>query len=135
MALPSIRIQFLNGQLGTVADSQDGLLALVCGAAAVSSTFSLSTAYTVYRLAGLEALGVTETNNAGLYRHVRDFYNEAEEGTPLVVYGVEKTQKMAALCDKDRPVRHYVAMSVVWHIFCFDDSYEIRVFFRFCRIN
>ena len=101
MALPNIRIQFLNGQLGTVADSQDGLLALVCGAAAVSSTFSLSTAYTVYRLAGLEALGVTETNNAGLYRHVRDFYNEAEEGTPLVVYGVEKTQKMAALCDKD----------------------------------
>ena len=91
----------MNGQLGTVAESRDGLLALVCGAAAVSSTFSLSTAYTVYRLAGLESLGVTETNNAGLYRHVRDFYNEAEEGTPLVVYGVEKTQKMAALCDKD----------------------------------
>ena len=101
MPLPSIKIQFLNGQIGTVADSQDGLLALVCGATAVASTFVLSKAYLIYRLAGLEDLGVTAENNAALYRHVRDFYGEAEEGTPLVVFGVEKTQKMSALCDKD----------------------------------
>lgn len=31
MALPKISIKFLTGQLGTVAESQDGLLALVCG--------------------------------------------------------------------------------------------------------
>ena len=101
MALPSIKIQFLNGQLGTVADSRDGLLALVCGATAVGSTFALRKAYPVYRPAGLEDLGVTEENNPALHRHVRDFYNEAEEGTPLVVFGVEKATKMAALCDKD----------------------------------
>lgn len=101
MPLPSIKISFLNGQLGTVSESQDGLLALVCGATQVASTFSLGKAYTIYRLAGLEALGVTAENNAALYRHVKDFYTEAEEGTKLVVYGVEKTKKMTDLCDKD----------------------------------
>lgn len=101
MPLPSIKISFLNGQLGTVSSSQDGLLALVCGATQVASTFSLEKAYTIYRLAGLEALGVTAENNAALYRHVKDFYTEAAEGTPLVVYGVEKTEKMTDLCDKD----------------------------------
>lgn len=101
MPLPSIKISFLNGQLGTVPSSQDGLLALVCGATQVTSIFSLEKAYTIYRLAGLEALGVTAENNAALYRHVKDFYTEAAEGTPLVVYGVEKTEKMTDLCDKD----------------------------------
>lgn len=101
MPLPSIKISFLNGQLGTVPSSQDGLLALVCGATQVASTFSLEKAYTIYRLAGLDALGVTAENNAALYRHVKDFYTEAEEGTRLVVYGVEKTKKMTDLCDKD----------------------------------
>lgn len=101
MPLPSIKISFLNGQLGTVPSSQDGLLTLVCGATQVASTFSLGKAYTIYRLAGLEALGVTAENNAALYRHVKDFYTEAEEGTRLVVYGVEKTKKMTDLCDKD----------------------------------
>lgn len=101
MPLPSIKISFLNGQLGTVPSSQDGLLALVCGATQVASTFSLEKAYTIYRLAGLDALGVTAENNAALYRHVKDFYTEAAEGTPLVVYGVEKTEKMTDLCDKD----------------------------------
>lgn len=101
MPLPSIKISFLNGQLGTVADSQDGLLALVCGATQVASTFSLNKAYTIYRLKGLEDLGVTAENNEALHRHVKDFYNESPEGTKLVVYGVEKTQKMTDLCDKD----------------------------------
>ena len=30
--LPKIKIQFMNGQLGTVGESPDGLFALVCGA-------------------------------------------------------------------------------------------------------
>lgn len=91
----------MNGQLGTVPDNRDGLLALVCGATQVASTFALGKSYLIYRLAGLEALGVTADNNAALYRHVQDFYGETDEGTPLVVYGVEKTKKMTELCDKD----------------------------------
>lgn len=101
MALPKISISFLNGQLGTVPDSQDGLLALVCGGTDVSSTFKLNTAYTIYRLNGLVDLGVTAENNAGLYKMVQEFYQEAEEGTPVVIFAVAKTTKMTDLCDKD----------------------------------
>lgn len=101
MALPKISIKFLTGQLGTVAESQDGLLALVCGGTAVSETFKLNTPYTIYRLTGLEDLGVTKENNSGLYKMVQEFYQEAEEGTKVVVYAVAKTTKMTDLCDKD----------------------------------
>ena len=101
MALPKISISFMNGQLGVVADSQDGLVALVCGAEAVEPSFALHTAYTLYRPSGLDALGVTEANNPGLCKVVREFYQEAPEGTRAVLFGAGKDESMASLCDKD----------------------------------
>lgn len=98
--LPRIKIQYMNGQLGTVGESPDGLFALVCAAVAVASTFTLEKAYSVQRMDDLLALGITKDNNPRLYKHVDDFYNEAEEGTKLIIYGVPKTAKMTALCDK-----------------------------------
>ena len=69
MPLPKITIEYLNGQLGTVPQSQDGLLVLaVSGATAVPSTFVLGTPYLIYRPAGLDSLGVTEANNANSIR-------------------------------------------------------------------
>lgn len=99
--LPRIKISYLNGQLGTVGDSPDGLFALLCGATAVGDTFELEKAYSVRTLEDLTALGVTAENNVRLYKHVKEFYDEAEEGTELVVYGVSKGTKMAALLDKN----------------------------------
>ena len=101
MGLPGINIRYMNGQLGTVPESQDGLLALaVIGATAVPSTFTLGSAYLIYRATGLTDLGVTEENNARLVELVSQFYSEAPEGTPLVVVGYESTDTMTALCDK-----------------------------------
>lgn len=99
MQLPRVKIQFLNGQLGTVGESADGLLALVCGAAAVATTFVLYNAYTITSMDDLAALGVTSENNAVLYKHVSEFYDEAESGTKLVLYPVAPTTTMATLCD------------------------------------
>lgn len=96
--LPRIRIQYLNGQLGTVGESADGLVAIVCGAMAVAATFQLDKAYTLYKLEDLTDLGVTETNNARLWKHVSDFYNEAEEGTKLIVMGIAQTTKLEVAC-------------------------------------
>ena len=92
----------MNGQLGTVPESRDGLLALVViGATAVASTFTLGTPYLVYRPKGLEDLGVTAENNARLAELVSQFYSEADEGTPLYVVGYASTETMTKLCDKD----------------------------------
>lgn len=102
--LPRIKIQYLNGQLGTVGDSPDGLFALVCGATAVEETFTLDTAYSIWSLDDLKALGVTAENNPRLYKHVGEFYNEAEEGTKLIVFPVDKEATFTELCDKDSGV-------------------------------
>lgn len=99
MQLPRVKIQFLNGQLGTVGESADGLLALVCGASAVAGTFVLNTVYTIRSVDDLASLGVTATNNAILYKHVSEFYDEAETGTKLVLYPVAPTSTMTNLCD------------------------------------
>lgn len=92
----------MNGQLGTVPESRDGLLALiVIGAAAVAETFVLGKPYMIYRPQGLADLGVTAENNARLTELVSQFYSEAQEGTPLYVAGYASTETMTGLCDKD----------------------------------
>lgn len=99
MELPRVKIQFLNGQLGTVGESPDGLMALVCGAEAVGATLSLNEPYVISGMDGLAALGVTQDNNAVLYKHVKEFYDEAGNGTKLVLYPVSTGETMTTLCD------------------------------------
>lgn len=102
--LPKIKIQFINGQLGTVGESPDGLFALVCGAAAVTKKLELGKAYTLHTFDELATLGVTSENNPRLYKHVQDFYTEAEEGTKLIIFPVDKAKTFTELCDKDTGV-------------------------------
>lgn len=97
--LPRVRIQFLNGQLGTVGESADGLLALLVGAVAVAGTFALNTPYTIMSMDDLADLGITEENNGTLYKVVKEFYDEAEDGTKVIVYGVAPATTMTNICD------------------------------------
>ena len=100
MALPKVTIKYLNGLLGVVPESQDGLLALVLlGASEVKGTFDAGTPYLIYGPSSLEDLGVTEENNGRLVEIVREFYSEAAEGTPLYIAGYTGT--MTAFCNKD----------------------------------
>ena len=98
--LPRVKINYLNGLLGTAPESQDGLLMLVViGATAVSSTFELGKPYRIQQPADLAALGVTATNNARLAELVDQFYGEAEEATPVYVLGLANTYTMTTACD------------------------------------
>ncbi|MBQ7899357.1 MAG: hypothetical protein IJ307_05840 [Bacteroidales bacterium] len=100
--LPKVTIKYLNGLLGTVPDSQDGLLALVLlGASPVGETFVEGVPYRIYGVSSLEDLGVTEENNARLVKIVQEFYAEASEGTPLYVVGYASAVSMTAFCNKD----------------------------------
>ena len=91
----------MNGQLGTVGESPDGLFALVCGALAVTKKLALDKAYTLHSFDELAKLGVTQENNARLYKHVKEFYDEVEEGTKLVIFPVDKAKTFTELLDKD----------------------------------
>ena len=99
--LPRVKINYLNGLLGTVPENQDGLLGLVVlGATAVSTTFVLGTPYRLVRPDDLTALGITTTNNARIVELVKQFYAEAEEGTPVYLIGIAATA-MTTVLDKD----------------------------------
>lgn len=106
MQLPRVKIQFLNGQLGTVGESPDGLMALICGASAAGK-LELNTVYPVTGMDDLTALGVTEANNATLYKQVKEFYDEAESGTKLILYPVSAETKVTDLCDYTKLTEGY----------------------------
>lgn len=99
--LPRIKISYMNGQLGTVGDSPDGLFAIVCVATAVESKFVLKKGYSVRSMADVADLGITKDNNAQLYKHLEDFYNEAENVTELVVFGIPAEEELTAVLNKD----------------------------------
>lgn len=90
--LPYVKINFANGALGSVAPSADNVVGLVCTAVAVPNKLELLKPYILYRMAGLEDLGVTEEgDNAYLYKVVEDFYAQAGDGAELWIYGVPNT--------------------------------------------
>lgn len=97
--LPRVKIQFLNGLLGTVGESADGLMALICGASAVTGKLALNNVYEVRSMDDLSALGVTSENNAVLYKQVKEFYDEAEGGTRLIVFPVSPLTTATGICD------------------------------------
>ena len=97
--IPKINIQYLNGQLGIQQTPEDGLLALIVGATAVSTTFALNKPYVLTSADDLTTLGITSVNNATLYKHVTEFYGEAPAGTKFIIYGVADTSTMEDVLD------------------------------------
>lgn len=105
--LPRVKINFANGSLGSVVPSADCVAGLLASAVAVSDTFVLGNAYLLHKPADLANLGVTETNNACLYKHIQEFYDEAGEGAELWIMGVPNTVKPSEIADKDNALVPY----------------------------
>lgn len=104
--LPRVKINYLNGLIGAAPENQDGLLGLVVlGATAVSTTFVLGTPYRLVRPEDLTALGITATNNARIVELVKQFYAEAEEGTPVYLIGFEATSMTSVLDVDNGPMK------------------------------
>jgi hypothetical protein len=102
--LPNVKIDYGNGALGQAIASADGLICLVVvGAGAVADTFSLATQYALRKPGDLDGLGVTSGNNPEVYKIVRDFYTEAQEGTKVYLIAYPETLAMSAVLDKTNP--------------------------------
>lgn len=102
--LPRVKITYANGVLGQVEAMADGCLGFIAlGAVEVegNNCFKLGQAYTVRKLSGLEALGVTAENNPNLYRNVKDFYAESGDGVELWIMGFAGASTFATTLDKD----------------------------------
>ncbi len=102
MSLSRVKIYFENGNLGTVADSDDAVTGLIGTGVAVAGKLELGKAYLITKLDGLTALGITSDEadaNANIYKTVKEFYTEAKEGTRLWIMVVANTVTMAQMCD------------------------------------
>lgn len=111
--LPNVKIDFANGAIGASEPMDDGVTGLVCTAVAVTQTvndktenvFALNTPYLITKLDELVSKGITsgeEGANATLYKAVKEFYDEAPDGSKLWIMGVADTVTIADIVDKTK---------------------------------
>ena len=111
--LPYVKIDFANGAIGASEPMDDGVTGLVCTAVAVTQTvngktenvFALNTPYLITKLDELVSKGITsgeEDANATLYKAVKEFYDEAPDGSKLWIMGVADTVTIADIVDKTK---------------------------------
>ena len=101
--LSRVKILFENGALGSVAPGADGVLGLIVTATTVGTTFELTKPYVLRRLDDLAQLGITQDpsdSNAFVYKHVKEFYDEAGEGAELWIMGFPNTLLMSDLAEQ-----------------------------------
>jgi len=95
--IPRIYIQFLNGALGQVSASEDGVIGVLTTGAAVSGTFALNTTYKLSKFADLAALGVTSANNPGLVKLMTELYNQNPNGAEVWLKAFAETVTMTTM--------------------------------------
>lgn len=100
--LPGVKINFENGKLGLVNPSADGLLGICCTGVVVASSFALNTAYSLTAYSDLATLGVTADNNPSVEKIIKEFYNEAPEGTTVWLMAFPDTTKLSEIVDKTK---------------------------------
>lgn len=97
--LPRIKINYENGALGSVASSPDGCLGIVAHGEAVEDKFEQGKAYVLRSYQSLAELGITQAVNPEIEKVVREFYDEAGEGTEVWLMAFPDTVKMSDVVD------------------------------------
>lgn len=100
--LPRVKIDFANGALGSVSPSADCVVGMVVTGTDVAGDGKLKagTAYILKKFEDLNTLGVTEANNAFLYKQVKEFYTQAGDGQELWLMAVPATVKPSDALDR-----------------------------------
>lgn len=94
--LPGIKIKFDNGNLGSVVSTADGVFGLLASSVPVADKFDLNTPYVVKSMVDVANLGILpDVDNYRLHKTLKEFYEEAGEGTELWLMGFAKTDKVS----------------------------------------
>jgi hypothetical protein len=108
MGLPNVNITILNGQLGRVAGTADGVAGLILTGVAVTGKIALSEPKQVFGTDEVKALGIDEAydtaNNTDAYAQIKDFYSQAGEGAELWIMLISDATTMAMACDKSNDI-------------------------------
>lgn len=86
--LPRVKINYLNGQLGTIPESEDGLFVLASKVEG-NEKFPIETLHSVRTMDDVEALGLEDGDT--LYNTAKYFYQEAGEGVEVFLYNLPGT--------------------------------------------
>ena len=103
MSLPAVNITKLNGALGSVPGTNDGIAGMVLSGIAVAEKIALNEAKQIFSLEDAVALGLDEAydtgNNLDVYFQIKQFYSEAGKGKELWIMLIAQTVTMADIAD------------------------------------
>lgn len=102
--LPDVKIIESNGNLGLIPTPEDGISAIVVTGIAVAGKFALGDVLGAFtNLKDVEAMGIDEAydtaNSVLAWRHIKDFFTGAGEGSKLYVMVVASTVTMTQIAD------------------------------------
>ncbi len=104
MALPGVSIDIQNGALGLIAQTEDNIVGLLLQGVAVSGGIQLLTPTLINSLQDAEDVGLDAAydtaNTVRVYKHIKEFYDEAGTGAPLWIMLVAQAVSMEDMCDK-----------------------------------
>jgi hypothetical protein len=104
MSLPGVKIEILNGSLGSVPSTSDGIAGMILSGIAVTSKIALNEPKQLFSLADAVTLGLDAaydtTNELDVYFQIKQFYDEAGTGSELWIMIVAQTVLMATMVDK-----------------------------------
>lgn len=103
MSLPGVNITILNGALGSVPGTSDGIAGMILSGVAVVDKIALNEPKQLFSLADAVALGLDEdydtANSVDVYYQIKEFYSEAGTGAELWIMLVAQTVTMAEMAD------------------------------------
>jgi hypothetical protein len=85
MGLPKITFNIAENGLNLSGDGVQKVPALVITGSSVADAIQLGESRQLFSLANAEEIGITEADNPLAYKHIADFYREAENGAELWV--------------------------------------------------
>lgn len=99
MALPNVKIEIGNGNLGRISSSTDSVAGIVLTGAAVPDKLQLNKHYLLGGTRDLVTLGITAINNQLADKEIRAFYAQAGEGAELHIVIVAEATTLTSMCD------------------------------------
>ncbi|MGL6123953.1 MAG: DUF2586 family protein [Shewanella sp.] len=103
MSLPNVNISLLNGQLGQVQPTDDGVTGYLLTAAVAPVGLALSTARQLFSLTEAESIGITAAydiaQTTNVYKTLKDHFAKAGDGVEVWVMIVAKTNTYSVMLD------------------------------------
>lgn len=100
---PTIKINHLNGELGRITATKDGVAGLILSGVAVTN-MALTVPKQIFSLTAAEDLGITVSNNPFAYGEISDFYKKAGTGAELWIMFIADTTLLADVCNKNNNI-------------------------------